>query len=526
MATEVKLPQLGQTMEEGTFVSILIKEGDRVEKGDVLFEVETDKATLEVESPAEGFVKKILVGKEDTVPVNTVIAILGGEDESISESPAGLQQESVAKVESKPTEASEGETVSVVDVKEVVKPASARVVRLPQLGQTMEEGTIVNIIVNEGDKVSKGDCIFEIETDKATLEMESPAEGFVKKILVTVDQTVPMNSAVMVLADEDEEISEDFIKWVKYGKDVSSSGVSAESELSMPEEEGRKEASSGATISTGESGRVFASPRAKIIAEELGVDLTKVKPSAGTVRIVEADVRQAAARGPEVSERTGEAVAVSRTQRLVGEKMLKSKHEIPCFYLTIRADVTKLVSLRAKLNETGQVKVSFNDFLIRAVALGLGHYPIMTGQLATDHIQLADRINVGLAVAAEEGLIAPVVQDADKKSVQEIAAYRAALVERVSRNKQTLEDLEGGCITISNLGGFGIDSFIPIVIPGQCSIIGVGRITDTVMPIDRKMIVRKLMNLTLAVDHKVVNGAEAAQFLDFVKKLLESPEGL
>ena len=148
MATEVKLPQLGQTMEEGTFVSILINEGDKVKKGDVLFEVETDKATLEVESPADGFVRKIMVGKEDTVPVNTVIAILGDENESISDSSAGLQQESVAKVEPKPTENSKGDAVSAVDVKEVVKPASARVVRLPQLGQTMEEGTIVNIVVN------------------------------------------------------------------------------------------------------------------------------------------------------------------------------------------------------------------------------------------------------------------------------------------------------------------------------------------------------------------------------------------
>jgi pyruvate dehydrogenase E2 component (dihydrolipoamide acetyltransferase) len=210
----------------------------------------------------------------------------------------------------------------------------------------------------------------------------------------------------------------------------------------------------------------------------------------------------------------------------VAEKMLWSKQNIPCFYLNIRADVTALVALRAKLNKTAPTKLSFNDFIIRALAVGMRHYPIMTGQLAGDHIQLAATLDIGLAISTEDGLVAPIVRDCGAKNLQGIADYCKGLIERTRSNKLALDDLQGGCITVSNLGGFGIDSFIPIVVPGQASILGVGAIVDEVVPSDGNLLVRKKMSLTLSVDHKVVNGAEAAQFLDFVKKHLEHPETL
>jgi len=203
--------------------------------------------------------------------------------------------------------------------------------------------------------------------------------------------------------------------------------------------------------------------------------------------------------------------------------MLKSKREIPCFYLTVRADVTGLVALRTKMNETGDVKVSYNDFIIKAVAKGLEKYPIMTGQLAGDVIKLADAIHVGLAISVPDGLVAPIVKDVNKKNITQIARDAQALIERARSNKLAPADLEGGCITVSNLGALGVDSFIPIVVPGQCSILGIGKITDTCVPQDGNILERKLMNMTLSVDHKVTNGAYAAQFLDFVRKLLENP---
>jgi pyruvate dehydrogenase E2 component (dihydrolipoamide acetyltransferase) len=402
----------------------------------------------------------------------------------------------------------------------------AKEVRLPQLGQTMEEGTIVTALIKEGDKVEKGDLLFEIETDKATLEMESPAAGFVKKILIETGATVAVNTPILILGEKDEEVPQGFIDSLQ-GAQVSSES----SEVSTPAG-AVKDVTEKVPVEvseTAEGGRVFASPRAKAVAKELGVDLSKVKAAAGAKRIEEADVREfAKASGGVETKRfkPGERIKTNRLQRIVGEKMVQSKREIPCFYLTVRADVTEVVKVREKMNKAGGVKVSFNDFIIKAVAKGLEKYPIMTGQLAGDFIEMSERIDIGLAIATDEGLVAPLVKDADKKTVKEIAEYSKALIERTKADKLSLEDLEGGCITVSNLGGFGVEGFIPIVVPGQCSILGIGRITDTCVPSDGSIFTRKMMNMTLSVDHKVVNGAEAAQFLDFVKKQLEHPAEL
>jgi pyruvate dehydrogenase E2 component (dihydrolipoamide acetyltransferase) len=222
----------------------------------------------------------------------------------------------------------------------------------------------------------------------------------------------------------------------------------------------------------------------------------------------------------------GRQIPVSRFHKLTAQKMLRSKQEIPCFYLTVRADVTELVAYREKLNETGSDKVAYNDFIIKAVAMGLVKFPIMTGQLEGDSIRLAGSIGVGLAIEVPEGLVAPIVKGADKKTVIEIARYSRRLADKAQNNQLVPEDLEGGRITVSNLGALGIDSFIPIVIPGQCAILGIGRIKDACVPDDDHLNVRKIMSLTLSVDHKVANGAYAAQFLDFVKKTLEDPATL
>jgi pyruvate dehydrogenase E2 component (dihydrolipoamide acetyltransferase) len=227
---------------------------------------------------------------------------------------------------------------------------------------------------------------------------------------------------------------------------------------------------------------------------------------------------------PAAQAKLGATVPVNRLQRITGERMLKSKREIPCFYLTVRVDMTDLVAYRAKTNEANNTKIAFNDFIMKAVATGLEKFPMMTGQLAGDAIKLADAIHVGLAISVPDGLVAPLIKDVNKKNLRQVAQDSQALIERCRNDKLDLSDLEGGCITVSNLGAFGIESFIPIVVPGQCSILGVGRITDTCVPDNGNLLVRKLMNMTLSVDHKVTNGAYAAQFLDFVKKMLEDPK--
>jgi pyruvate dehydrogenase E2 component (dihydrolipoamide acetyltransferase) len=384
----------------------------------------------------------------------------------------------------------------------------------------MEEGTIVNCLVKVGDEVKKGDVIFEIETDKATLEMESPADGFVKHILVETDETLPVGAPLLVLGDKDEKVPQSFVDSLKSAApaaavaEAAPAAAATEPEPSPPK---------------GPPGKVLASPRAKKLAGELGVDLATVAGTGPAGRITEQDVKEAAAKpappAAEAEVKLGAIIPLNRLQKITAKKMLKSKREIPCFYLTVRVDVTDLVALRTKLNETsrsaGRIKVSYNDFIIKAVATGLEKYLIMTGQLAGDTIRLAEAINVGLAISVPGGLVAPIVNDVNKKDVRQIARDSKALIEKARSNKLAPTDLEGGCITVSNLGAFGIDNFIPIVVPGQCSILGIGQITNTCVPDNENFLVRKLMNMTLSVDHKVTNGAYAAQFLDFVRKLLE-----
>ncbi|MBL7106166.1 MAG: 2-oxo acid dehydrogenase subunit E2 [Phycisphaerae bacterium] len=522
MAKEVKLPQLGQTMEEGTIVNILIKEGDEVKKGDVLFEIETDKATLEMESPAEGFVKKILVSADETIPVGQLMVILGEKDEQLSPEHSA----SVSAGGEKPAETAAASAESV----------DAKVVKLPQLGQTMEEGTIVNILIKNDDKVAKGDVIFEVETDKATLEMESPAEGWVKKILVSEGETIPVNVPVLVLAGKDDQLPQSFIDSL-----VGTEAAPTPVEKAPAEKTAAPKPSSVETKPAPvTAGRIFASPRAKMVAQELGIDLSRVQPSNG-LRIVEADVRAATAGGvaigqatapaalpqmPEPAYKLGQKVPLSKFQKITAQKMLQSKNQIPCFYLTVKVDATEMVKLRTNLNQTGSVKIAFNDFIIRAIGLGLKQFPEMTGQFKDDHIQLAEEIKIGLAISVGDELVAPLVGNADKENLIQVAQTSKAVIARAKDGKLGIEDIEGGCITVSSLGGFGIDSFIPIVVPGQTTILGVGKITDTCVPIDGNIMIRKLMDMTLSIDHKVANGANAAIFLDYVKKLLENPQAL
>ena len=416
----------------------------------------------------------------------------------------------------------------------------AKEVRLPQLGQTMEEGTIVNCLVKVGDEVKKGDVIFEIETDKATLEMESPAEGFVKYILTETDQTLPVGAPLLVVGDKDEVVPQSFVDSLKAAApappaaEPAPAAPAAESSSPAPVAEPVPAAPAAEPAEPPAEAkpveRIKASPRAKKLAEQLGVNLAAVTGTGPAGRITEQDIKDAASSKPakpapaKVSEPTvklGTKMPLNRLQKITGQKMVQSKHEIPCFYLSAKADVTDLVKLRHKLNKAGDVKVAYNDFIMRAVAMGLEKFPIMTGQLAGETIQLADSIGVGLAISVPGGLVAPILKDVNKKDVRQIARDSKALIEKARSNKLAPTDLEGGCITVSNLGAFEIESFIPIVVPGQCSILGIGQISETCVPESGNIMIRKLMSMVLSIDHKVTNGAYAAEFLDYVRKLLE-----
>ncbi len=352
----------------------------------------------------------------------------------------------------------------------------AREVRLPKFGDTMEEGVIVDCLVSLGDHVKSGDVLFDVETDKATLEIESPADGFVKRILAEVGNSYRIETPLLILGDRDEQINEDFVQTL-----------------------------------------LASAPSTPTVAKSKPARREKISDLPMPIPVLPQDIK------------LGQTIPVSRLQKLTAQKMLRSKQEIPCFYLNSKADITNLVACRAKLNQTGKDEISYNDFIIKAIVIGLEKFPIMTGQIDGDDIKIAKSIGVGLAISTPEGLIAPIVKDPDKKTVAEIARYSRQLIQKAKTNQLSIEDLEGGCITVSNLGSFGVDSFIPIVVPGQCSILGIGRITDVCIPAGDTpdtLGVRKMMNLTLSVDHKVANGGYAAQFLDFVKKTPEDPSSL
>jgi len=353
----------------------------------------------------------------------------------------------------------------------------ADVFRLPKLGKSMTGGVIVASYVKEGDEVDLGDVVFEVETDKATLEVESSQTGFVRKILVDEGQTVFVDAPLLVVGEKDEEIEKGFIDELI-------------AELSSRKDKGPVEG--------------FADDITPILDEEL----------------LEVFLRA------NLEAKTGsDPAALDEFRYLTGQRLLWSKRNIPCFYLSIEADVTDLTS-RCDNSVTGGVPVLLEDYIIRALAVAITHYPLMTGRLVEKSIEMTDDAGIGVAVEVSGAVLPVVVHDAAAKSVKDIAKCRTELLERAREGKLEIADIKGGCITLSNAGVFGVDSYIPIVIGGQCSAFGVGRVKDKCVKSSGEVKERKIVSLSLSVDHRIVNGAEAAQFLDRVKKSLENPENL
>jgi len=336
----------------------------------------------------------------------------------------------------------------------------------------MEEGAIADFFVKPGEEVKKGQRIFEVETDKACVEIESPQNGFVKSIIAESGEVLAVDSTVMILADRDEAVPQELIDSLRM--------------------------------------KISAQQQKEKIASDLEEEIFGDDEIAGQTLTEQ-----------EYEIKLGAMIPLSKIQKLTALKMIESKKRIPCFYLNVRIDVTDIVELREKLNEQSEPKISYNDFLVRAVGRGLEHFPVMTGRLEGDVIHLAEKIGIGLAISANDAVFVPVIKDANKKSIQEIASERIELTDKAEKGNLLPSDLEDACITISNLGAFGVSWFIPIVVPGQCSIIGVGQIADTPRSDNGGIKIRKMMNITLSVDHRITNGSYATEFLDFVRKFLE-----
>lgn len=384
---------------------------------------------------------------------------------------------------------------------------------MPKLGWVMEKGTILKWLKKEGEAVEKGDPLCEIETEKVTTEVESPTSGILARILRAAGSIVPIFQPIAIVAKPGEELS---------AVDVS---TTEEEKVAQMSTQGKVEVKRVARE------KVRISPLARKLAEQHNVDISKVVGTGSGGMIMKKDILDAVERvaGPPGFPPTGGAkiVPLTGTRRTIAERMTYSHQTIPQVTVTTEVDMAETTKLREsvgpEIEKTTKVRLSYTDILIKAVAIALRVYPMFNSTLEDDQIKIFEEINIGVAVSTENGLIVPVVRMVDKKSLSDIALLRKDLTERARQNKLTLDEVSGGTFTVTNLGRFGADTFTPIVNPPQCAILGVGRIARKPVIVDDRIEPRPIVSLSLTFDHRIVDGASAAQFIGKVKEILENP---
>ena len=540
MAEIIRMPKMSDTMEEGVIASWLKKVGDTVKPGDILAEVETDKATMELESYEEGVLLYVGVKEKDSVPVNGIIAIIGEKGEAfqhlLSGAPAEVVKAEVASPAPTPAPA----------VAEVKAPAAstasipAIVVTMPKMSDTMQEGTIATWLKKVGDTVKSGEIIAEVETDKATMELESYEDGVLLYIGVEAGGSVPVDGVIAVIGEKGADYQSLLAAHQAGGTtaapvEVASSPAPAAVAASAPEV-AQAPVAVPATSSTGNE-RVKASPLAKKIASEKGVDIRQVAGSGEGGRIVKRDIETfvpaAATASPQSSTQVMASPAlgqesfteekVSQMRKTIAKRLAESKYSAPHFYLTMEINMDKAIEARKSMNEFATAKISFNDLVIKASAAALRQNPKVNSSWLGDKIRYNDHIHIGMAVAVEEGLLVPVIRFADQLSLTQISNQAKSLGQRAKNKELQPKDWEGNTFTISNLGMFGIDEFTAIINPPDACILAVGGIKETVIVKDGQMKVGNVMKVTLSCDHRVVDGAVGSAFLLTLKGLLEDP---
>jgi pyruvate dehydrogenase E2 component (dihydrolipoamide acetyltransferase) len=543
MAEIIRMPKMSDTMEEGVIASWLKKVGDTVKPGDILAEVETDKATMELESYEEGVLLYVGVKEKDSVPVNGIIAIIGEKGEAFQHLLSGAPAE-VTKVE-----AALPAAVPALAVAEVNPPAAAVakssiaavLVTMPKMSDTMQEGTISSWLKKVGDVVKTGEIIAEVETDKATMELESYEDGVLLYIGVEAGGSVPVDGVIAVIGEKGADFQSllaahqggaSIAAPVEVASPAAPVVVAAPAPVMV-----QAPVAAAVTSSTGNE-RVKASPLAKKIASETGVDIRQVAGSGEGGRIVKRDIETfvpaAATASPQAaSSQAGIAPAlgqesfreekVSQMRKTIAKRLAESKYSAPHFYLTMEINMDKAIEARKSMNEFGTAKISFNDLVIKATAAALRQNPKANSSWLGDKIRYNDHIHIGMAVAVEEGLLVPVIRFADQLSLSQISNQAKSLGQKAKNKELQPKDWEGNTFTISNLGMFGIDEFTAIINPPDACILAVGGIKETVIVKDGQMKIGNVMKVTLSCDHRVVDGAVGSAFLQTLKGLLEDP---
>ncbi|MBI3953091.1 MAG: 2-oxo acid dehydrogenase subunit E2 [Chloroflexi bacterium] len=391
---------------------------------------------------------------------------------------------------------------------------------MPQMGFDMKEGKVVRWLKKVGDPVARDEPLAEIETDKAVVELEAFAAGVLRQVIVEEGTTVPVGEVIGVIAGAEEPLPERRAQ----GAPAAAAKPGPAAPAALPA------ASTGAAAAE----RAKASPLARRLAEERGVDLAQVKGTGPGGRITERDVEAQAASLPAAtpvapSPATPGREELTRMRQAIARRMVQSKREIPHFYLSTDVDMTEALRLRKELNDAaqeGDPKITVNDVVLKAVARALRQHPRFNASFAGDHIQLHPAIHLGMAIALPDGLIAPAVLDCQDKSLAQIAAATKDLIERARNGVLRADEYTAATFNVSNLGPYGIDAFVAIVTYPQAASLAAGSVQDKPVVRDGQVVVRQMMTATLSVDHRVNDGATAAQFLKQVKDLLEKPVGL
>ncbi|RMB57106.1 pyruvate dehydrogenase complex dihydrolipoamide acetyltransferase [Dokdonia sinensis] len=566
MAEVINMPRLSDTMEEGTVATWLKKVGDKVEEGDILAEIETDKATMEFESFNEGVLLHIGIEEGKTAKVDTLLAIIGeegedisallegGDDDAASAKENGTKESSQNKDSEK--EQSEDESSDNDDTEEEKSddsdnsggdlPDGVEVINMPRLSDTMEEGTVAAWLKKEGDEVAEGDILAEIETDKATMEFESFYGGTLLHIGIQEGETAKVDNLLAIIGPAGTDVSgivkaggskakkEAPKKEEKKTEEKASKPAKDESQ-DAPKVDTKKESKSSSSSSSSSSngGRIFASPLAKKIAEEKGINLSQVKGSGENGRIVKSDIENftpsTGGSGASVQqfvatgEESFEEIENSQMRKAIARGLGKSKFTAPHYYLNVEFNMENMMAFRSQFNQLPDTKVSYNDMIIKATAIALKQHPQVNSQWFDDKMRLNHHVHIGVAVAVPDGLVVPVVEFANEKNLQQINVEVKELAGKARDKKLKQKEMEGSTFTISNLGMFGITDFTSIINQPNSAILSVGAIVEKPVVKDGKLTVGHTMKLTLACDHRTVDGATGAQFLQTLKMYIENP---
>lgn len=529
-------------MTEGVIAAWHKKVGDPVKKGELLAEVETDKATMDLESYKDGTLLHIGTEKGGKLQVNDLLAIIGNQGEDISSLLGGAKGGSAPAAK---TAAPADKPAEKAAAPAAEKPAAAagldlskmeEVILMPRLSDTMTEGVIAAWHKKVGDKVNKGDLLAEVETDKATMDLESYKSGTLLFVGAEKGAKVPVNSLLCVIGEEGK-VDVEAIKAAAAGGPVSAAPAAAKTEAAPAQAEAAAEVAG--TGHGQENGRVKASPLARKIAADKGINLRQVQGSGDGGRIVKSDIEgftpakavaetkavpsAAAIVTAPAGEVSFEDRPVSQMRKVIAKRLSESLFTAPHFYLTMSIDMDKAVASRAQINEMAPVKISFNDMVMKAVALALKKHPAVNSSWLGDTIRTSHHVNIGVAVAVEDGLLVPVVRFADTKGLAQIATEVKDFAGKAKAKKLQPADWEGSTFTISNLGMFGIDDFTAIINPPDACILAVGAIQQIPVVKNGAIVPGNVMKVTLSCDHRVVDGATGAAFLQTVKSLLEEP---